>query len=199
MRKLIVTAALVLAAALALPNPSSAAPPPPPPTTQDAVLLTVTGVPALVYSLGAPVFDLLAINATSSPNGEDPTGQVRFDLVDAPRFQLGGPVTCLAVSGSTATINFQDQMGLAGIIITARAVDGQPDTFTAAPVGRVPTDCSPPPPLTGGPLAAGDITVVDGEPLPTTKQQCKNGGWGRFGFKNQGQCIAFVNNRRFLN
>ena len=62
-RKLIVTAALVLAAALALPNPSSAAPPPTPPTTQDSVLLTVTGVPALVYSLGAPVFDLLAINA----------------------------------------------------------------------------------------------------------------------------------------
>jgi hypothetical protein len=32
---------------------------------------------------------------------------------------------------------------------------------------------------------------VDGSPAmsPTTKAQCKNGGWMRYGFKNQGQCI----------
>jgi len=28
---------------------------------------------------------------------------------------------------------------------------------------------------------------------PTNKDQCKKGGWRQFGFKNQGQCIAFVN------
>jgi hypothetical protein len=30
--------------------------------------------------------------------------------------------------------------------------------------------------------------------VPTSKDQCKNGGWRNFGdtFKNQGQCIAFV-------
>ena len=29
--------------------------------------------------------------------------------------------------------------------------------------------------------------------LPTTKDQCKNGGWRNFpGFKNQGQCVSFV-------
>jgi hypothetical protein len=30
--------------------------------------------------------------------------------------------------------------------------------------------------------------------LPTSKDQCKNGGWRNFGdtFKNQGQCVAFV-------
>jgi hypothetical protein len=27
---------------------------------------------------------------------------------------------------------------------------------------------------------------------PTSKEQCKNGGWRDFGFKNQGQCIRFV-------
>jgi probable HAF family extracellular repeat protein len=27
----------------------------------------------------------------------------------------------------------------------------------------------------------------------TRKEQCKNGGWRNFGFKNQGQCIQFVN------
>jgi hypothetical protein len=29
-------------------------------------------------------------------------------------------------------------------------------------------------------------------PAPTTKNQCKKGGWRQFGFKNQGQCIRFV-------
>lgn len=28
---------------------------------------------------------------------------------------------------------------------------------------------------------------------PTEKNQCKKGGWEEFGFKNQGQCIRFVN------
>jgi hypothetical protein len=27
--------------------------------------------------------------------------------------------------------------------------------------------------------------VIDAQPLPTTKDQCKNGGWKQFGFKNQ--------------
>jgi outer membrane protein assembly factor BamB len=30
-------------------------------------------------------------------------------------------------------------------------------------------------------------------PFPTSKDQCKKGGWRAFGFKNQGQCIKFVN------
>ena len=27
---------------------------------------------------------------------------------------------------------------------------------------------------------------------PKTKDDCKNGGWVQFGFKNQGQCIRFI-------
>jgi hypothetical protein len=33
-------------------------------------------------------------------------------------------------------------------------------------------------------------------PRPAAKGECKHGGWKRFGFKNQGQCIAFVNHHR---
>jgi hypothetical protein len=35
-------------------------------------------------------------------------------------------------------------------------------------------------------------------PLPTSKNQCKNGGWKNFGtmFKNQGQCVKFVETGR---
>jgi hypothetical protein len=29
--------------------------------------------------------------------------------------------------------------------------------------------------------------------IPTSKDQCKKDGWKNFGYKNQGQCIQFVN------
>jgi hypothetical protein len=188
--KLVLTTAIV-GIALALPSASSAAPPPPP--TQDSVVLT--GGPALVVDFfGQRLFNLLAINARSGPSGENPTGEVAFEGgPDLFQLQVGGPVTCLAVGGNTATFNFRDQMDFAGFIITVQVVDSQPDTFTAAPIGRAPTDCSPTVPLAGGPLSSGDITVIDAQPLPTTKDQCTNGGWEQIGFKNQGRCIAFVN------
>jgi hypothetical protein len=44
-------------------------------------------------------------------------------------------------------------------------------------------------------VATGDIVVTDAHPpLLTSKDQCRDGGWRNFPpFKNQGQCIAFVN------
>jgi DNA-binding beta-propeller fold protein YncE len=48
-------------------------------------------------------------------------------------------------------------------------------------------------------VPAGDnpieIAVTPGTRVPATKEQCKNGGWKRFGFENQGQCVAFVSRR----
>jgi hypothetical protein len=38
----------------------------------------------------------------------------------------------------------------------------------------------------------GDVVVADARALPTSKDQCKNGGWRQYGFKNQGICVAFV-------
>lgn len=34
------------------------------------------------------------------------------------------------------------------------------------------------------------VVVIQGD--PTTKDECKDGGWAEFGFRNQGQCIRFV-------
>ncbi len=35
--------------------------------------------------------------------------------------------------------------------------------------------------------------VFDAPLLPTSKDQCKNGGWRNFPqFKNQGDCVSFV-------
>jgi hypothetical protein len=47
--------------------------------------------------------------------------------------------------------------------------------------------------------AEGDAKVtLTYAPLPTSKEQCKNGGWKKFGtkFKNQGQCVKFVETGR---
>jgi hypothetical protein len=176
---LFAAAAIGVAVLLALPGVAGAQVP-----TQDSVVLT--GGPAQ-----AGIFNFITVDATSGPSGESPTGQVRFDVLGL--FNLGGPVTCLAVSGNTATINFQDQTGGFGLV-TVQVLDGQPDTFDAAPTGRAPTDCAPLPPTgVGGPLTGGDIVVVDAPPLPTSKEQCKNVGWRNFGiFKNQGDCVSFV-------
>ena len=39
----------------------------------------------------------------------------------------------------------------------------------------------------------GNLVVTDTRPFPTTKDQCRNGGWKNFGvFKNQGDCVSFV-------
>jgi DNA-binding beta-propeller fold protein YncE len=45
--------------------------------------------------------------------------------------------------------------------------------------------------VNAGPGAAR-IAVSPAAPTPTTKQQCKHGGWKQFDFKNQGRCIRLV-------
>ena len=183
--KLILTTAIV-GVVLALPSVSGAAQPPAP-TFQDSAVLT--SGPAISE---AGVIDEL--NATSGPSGENPTGSVDFGG-EGSFLHSSGPVTCLAVSGNRAVLNFLTETGIfSGGILTVTIIDNQPDSFTPAPTFRAPTDCSPIGFDMFGPriLHSGDITVVDAQ-VPTTKDQCKGDGWKQFGFANQGQCIAFVN------
>jgi hypothetical protein len=173
--------ALVVGAAFAFPAASFAQAP-----RQDSVSLSG------IATAGA--FTVSTLGATSGPIGENPSGQVAFTVFGA--LAVGGPVTCLAVDGNSATLNFQDQQGGFGIT-TVQVTDNQPDTFDAAPIGRAPADCSPLPP-TGldAPVSGGDITVIDVPPLPTSKGECTNGGWQSFGvFRNQGDCVSFVATR----
>ena len=76
------------------------------------------------------------LHATSGPNGENPSGLVRFSNGPA---NFGGPVTCLNVSGDTATITFVSDPSIisqppinAEGNITVMVTDGQPDTFPLA-------------------------------------------------------------------
>ena len=125
MKLKLILAMATVGVALALPSIASAAPPGPAPSpTQDSV--TFTGGPA-----GAGDLAILALDATSGPSGENPSGQADFFFFPGPppTVHIEGPVTCLAVQGSSATINVLGQMDYAGAIFTVQVVDGQPDIF----------------------------------------------------------------------
>lgn len=59
-----------------------------------------------------------------------------------------------------------------------------PDSFT----GSFYNDLNNPTPSCEG----GEDPPPPPSDVPTTKEQCKDGGFAAFGFKNQGQCVAFV-------
>jgi hypothetical protein len=111
---------------------------------------------------------------------------------------LRGAVTCLVVSGHTARFAIGDDPFSGGVEfqVTDNAGAGTPDTLAVLIQFRGVHDCSPlPANVTAAPISTGDIAVVDVQPpppFPTTKDQCKNGGYSSFGFKNQGECVAFV-------
>jgi hypothetical protein len=129
----------------------------------------------------------LSFDAHSGPSGEQPRGTVS-----------GVAVTCLNVSGNQATVGLAD-----GVLLFVEDNDGAgEDRLGAETRLSAPVTLCPDPAVvlaTGllvGPLAitSGDITAVDAPVLPTTKEQCKNGGWQSFGgaFKNQGDCVSFA-------
>jgi hypothetical protein len=150
------------------------------------------------------------INAQSGTSGQNPGGTVFFDATSPlGPFPLSGPVTCLSVTGpdqgagasgapTTVVLNFQS----GSIVITVELVDNGgngADVIGGIGLGaplRAPTDCSP---LDGSPgafttsLTNGRATVFDAPVLPTSKDQCKDGGWRNYPrFKNQGDCVSFV-------
>jgi hypothetical protein len=175
------------------------------PVIVGAILL----VPAGAASAQAPIGDSITgsgttgnffgrfqIDVRSGPSGQNPTGQASFrDGVIGP---IDGPATCLAVSGNVGIVNLQTpQFGVVTFEIVDNAGSGQPDTITGRATGpadgRSPTDCSPLPTGLSETVVEGDVSVVDAPPLPTSKDQCKHGGWRTFGiFKNQGACVSFV-------
>jgi hypothetical protein len=78
-------------------------------------------------------------------------------------------VTCLAVRDHHAVVvsRFQLIHPVAQRLLSARADDS--NTVTG-----------------------GDVAIHDAPPLPTSKEQCNNGGWRAYGiFKNQGECVSF--------
>jgi hypothetical protein len=175
------TLTVLVLALLAIPSASTAAPQPPPPL-QDSVTGSGFAGPAFCGGDGQVV-----MNARSGPNGENPTGEARCGEL------FFGPVTCLSVTGNVALlITGSRSLGPIGVRVTDRGT-GIADILEAFPTalaegGGCPT------PLSGYiPLPfTGDLVVIDAPPAPTSKDQCRNGGYIGYGFMNQGQCVAFV-------
>jgi hypothetical protein len=134
------------------------------------------------------------IDVRSGPSGENPTGQLvaRNDSTD-PNVFFGGPPTCLTVRDNVATMNIQDTLGVGFGIVTVQVTDAPVDHVDVT-LGRQPDDCSLlTSPLVSSDVISGDFVVTNATPLPTSKDQCKNGGWKSYGvFKNQGDCVSFV-------
>ncbi len=141
------------------------------------------------------------INAQSGSSGENPSGTGSFTIFS---FHVSGPVTCLRVSGpdqgagttgspTTAVLNIQDPSnGIVTVVLTDNGGNGT-DVINAQPLGRAFNDCSPAAPLFAATLTSGRAVVFDAPLLPTSKEQCKKGGFRNYTqFKNQGDCVSFV-------
>jgi hypothetical protein len=145
---------------------------------------------------GPPQAGLTAtIDAHSGPAGENATGTATFG---ARQTFFGGPVTCLNVTGNRAVIGgdseFEAPAGYLFLVVD-NAATGTPDQFGQLfpPPIVAPSTC---PANLDVPLqeaTSGDLVVHDAQPFPTSKDQCKNGGWRNYpGFRNQGDCVSFV-------
>jgi hypothetical protein len=196
LRRLQVVMGLALMALVFAPSASGAAP-----------LDTVTVTGSTFASPGISPISAIDIHAQSGTSGQNPSGSVQFTVGGS--IFVSGPVTCLSVTGpdqgggistapTTAILGFDDQTFLHAIQ-TFKIVDNGgngADTMSAVSIGgRAPSDCSPASPPVSPPLTLtnGRAVVFDAPVLPTTKAQCKNGGWQNYQqFKNQGQCVVFV-------
>ena len=139
------------------------------------------------------------IDVHSGPSGESPGGHVAiagFTVIRDVVFPaaLGGPVTCLNVTGNTAVITIDGTL----VIDNAFFIDYGTTTITLQDNGGGGADrfrftqggnCSTP---VATQPRDGRAQVFDAHPLPTTKADCESGGFAQWGFKNQGQCIRFV-------
>jgi hypothetical protein len=137
-----------------------------------------------VSGSGTSVTCPITIDARSGPSGEAPSGQVNCESF------FSGPVSCLNVQGNVALLTVE---GTAFGTIAMRITDNGVDTFDS--VEAIPgSGCAQPQAGYANFLFfEGDIVVRDAQPQPTSKDQCKNGGWKTYGvFKNQGDCVSFV-------
>ena len=132
-----------------------------------------------------------SIDVRGGPSGEDPVGSLQLLVAfDDP--------TCLAIrSGGgqvadEAVINFRNTLTGARVLVRIAGGTSGPRQIWLSTASSA-SDCSFVPPMSVADVIEGSISIFDALPLPTTKDQCKNGGWQTYGiFKNQGDCVSFV-------
>jgi hypothetical protein len=161
-------------------------------STGDVTVLddvVAVNLPDVVFGSGAGQFfgEMIGLNvhASSDPNGENPRGTLSVNRRGARIFE--GLVTSLRVLGSTATVEARDFAGASLLLLVEDRPAGDHVTLNCTAPGCFP------PAFFDFVLSAGDIVIREAPSLPTSKNQCKKGGWRSFGvFKNQGDCVSFV-------
>jgi hypothetical protein len=195
LRRLLVVLGLAFMGLVVAPGAPAAAP-------LDTVFVTGNTVDGAFASI-----DIIApCSSITCATGSGP-GFVKYNLAPF-YFTVSGSVTCLSVTGpdqgfgtstapTTAVMRVTTSIGLDEVTVVDKgANDFQAEplnaTIQAAPVSGPATDCSTP--LSGGhQLTDGHAAIFDAPVLPTSKDQCMDGGWQTFGvFKNQGDCVSFV-------
>jgi hypothetical protein len=189
-------AVLVALLAVALVPAAASATPPAPPQLRDTA--AATGHNLITDDFSAAAID---IDASSGPAGEDPQGTGSFTVLG---YLISGPVSCLKVTGNVAVLEidgpFPSLPGtLSAIVRLTDNGGGGLDRFDWYPVlpeiGQ-DLDCE-----TGalgwfgGPLI-GRAVVIDAPSGPTSRRDCKRGGWARYGFESKRKCIRFVKRSR---
>jgi hypothetical protein len=165
-----------------------------------------TGCPVATYSNGVLHLEKNCPTPTNAAAGADITGlegqtftSASFTLASASQCQGGSPrfdvVTTdnlffLGCNDVTPTVN-----GDGTVTYSFTAADGFPSPITGTiQAVDVLIDVEGTADLTN--IMVNGVTEVPLVGPPTSKDQCKHGGWQTFNnpsFKNQGQCVAYVN------
>jgi len=176
------------------PGAVTAKPPPPPPGFLDTATASGDNLVLDDFSVSD-----IHVDAFSGPSGEDPGGRVSFDSIFISE-PVTGPVTCLDVTGNTAVMTVAGPFSsFPGVLaFTAKLVDNggsgldRFQYFPVLPEGPQYLDCRADPPADFGCPLIGRAEVFDSPPPPSSKGDCDGGGFARFGFRNQGQCVRYV-------
>jgi hypothetical protein len=150
-------------------------------------------------SVDADGSTLVTFDVSSGPSGENPTGRVTFSL--GGQVLESRSVDCVTVNGASASFagtwlpNANGATHYEIVVEDSGPAAPTPDLLGMITTTNAPRNCTAIPavdlPLL--PLITGAVVVTDAQPFPTSKDQCKNGGWRTFGtFKNQGDCVSFV-------
>ncbi len=142
------------------------------------------------------------VDASSGPSGENPRGTASFN--PGGMLPISGPVSCLNVKGNVAVLTvqgpFSNAPGFLGFSL--RLIDnggGGDDVFQywpADPEFPDPLDCRVGALDWFGGTLIGRAVVTDAPALPTSRRQCRHGGWASFGFRSKKQCFRFVKRQR---
>jgi hypothetical protein len=169
----------VTGGAIVTPAPATASDP-------DGDAVTITVFPgAGFYGLGTHVVTYIATDSS----GESATCTSTINVFDfsAPSITCPSGITAAAPAGGTAVVTYSAQAS--DVADDTPTVTFFPESGSAFSIGTTfvtatATDDS-------GNSASCTFTVTVNQLVPTSKAECKNGGWKAFGtmFKNQGECV----------